>query len=164
VTDAQATDWYSRFLLERALAVAYLVALVVAVNQFVPPLGEHGLEPVLRFVSFVAFRGSPSLFYAFLHGTAFRLTWLPRSILHSGVVVNPHRRDRRAVRIIPAAAVCRDGRDPHHSVSADSDRQRESLVAQLTDDRAGDPDALGSLAGVAAGAAALAARADRSAV
>jgi Lipase maturation factor len=73
VTDALSTYWYSRFLFERALALAYLVAFVVALNQFVPLLGEHGLEPVPRFVSVVPFRASPSLFYAFPHDTAFRL-------------------------------------------------------------------------------------------
>jgi hypothetical protein len=67
------TAWYSRFLFERAVALGYLVAFLVAVNQFVPLLGEHGLEPVPRFVSFVPFRASPSLFYAFPHDIAFRL-------------------------------------------------------------------------------------------
>jgi Lipase maturation factor len=67
------TYWYSRFLFERALALAYLVAFLVAVNQFVPLLGEHGLEPVPRFVSFAPFRASPSLFFAFPTDTAFKV-------------------------------------------------------------------------------------------
>jgi hypothetical protein len=67
------TYWYSRFLFERALALAYLVAFVAAVNQFVPLLGEHGLEPVPRFVSLVPFRASPSLFFAWPADLAFKV-------------------------------------------------------------------------------------------
>ena len=37
-------------LFERALALVYLVAFLVAANQFVPLLGERGLLPVPRFV------------------------------------------------------------------------------------------------------------------
>jgi hypothetical protein len=73
MADGMSTYWYSRFVFERALALGYLVAFLVAVNQFVPLLGEHGLEPVPRFVSFVPFRASPSLFYAFPYDAAFRL-------------------------------------------------------------------------------------------
>ena len=64
--------WYSRFLLERALALMYLVAFLAAANQFVPLLGEHGLTPVGPFVREVPFRASPSLFYFAPHDTAFR--------------------------------------------------------------------------------------------
>jgi hypothetical protein len=55
--------WYSRFLFERSLALAYLIAFAVAANQFVPLLGERGLLPVSRFTQFVPFRSSPSLFF-----------------------------------------------------------------------------------------------------
>ena len=48
MTDALPAYWYSRFLFERALAAIYLTGFLVAANQFVPLLGEHGLEPVLR--------------------------------------------------------------------------------------------------------------------
>src|SRR5262245_32398831 len=64
--------WYSRFIFERGLALMYLVAFVVAVNQFVPLLGERGLMPAERFVSDVPFRASPSLFYLRATDTAFR--------------------------------------------------------------------------------------------
>src|SRR5262245_47221562 len=64
--------WYSRFLFERALALIYLVAFLVAVNQFVPLLGEHGLEPVSRFVRVVPFRASPSIFFWSPTDAAFR--------------------------------------------------------------------------------------------
>jgi hypothetical protein len=67
MNDELASYWYSRLLLERGLALIYLIGFIVAVNQFVPLLGERGLQPVARFVEAVPFRASPSLF--FLHPT-----------------------------------------------------------------------------------------------
>jgi hypothetical protein len=62
---------------ERALAAIYLVAFAAAVVQFVPLLGERGLEPVGRWIAQVPFRASPSLFYAFPKDAAFRAcAWL----------------------------------------------------------------------------------------
>jgi Lipase maturation factor len=61
--------WYSRFVFERGLALIYLVAFLVAANQFVPLLGDRGLLPVARFTAAVPFRSSPSLFY-FAQGNA----------------------------------------------------------------------------------------------
>jgi Lipase maturation factor len=63
--------WYTRFTFERALAIIYGVAFLVAANQFVPLLGEHGLLPVSRFVRYVPFIESPSLFYFFPNDRAF---------------------------------------------------------------------------------------------
>jgi lipase maturation factor len=69
--------WLSRWLFERALAFIYLVAFVAAVKQFVPLLGEHGLEPVGRWVQQVPFRSSPSLFYFAPKDDVFRAAaWL----------------------------------------------------------------------------------------
>jgi lipase maturation factor len=69
--------WYSRWLFERAVAAIYLVAFVAAARQFVPLLGEHGLEPVGRWVHAVPFRAAPSLFYLFPRDDAFRAgAWL----------------------------------------------------------------------------------------
>ncbi|HMF92773.1 MAG TPA: lipase maturation factor family protein [Vicinamibacterales bacterium] len=65
--------WYSRLLFERALALIYIVGFLVAANQFVPLLGEHGLEPVSRFVRLIPFRASPSLFFFAPTDTAFRV-------------------------------------------------------------------------------------------
>ena len=64
--------WYSRLVFERGLALIYLVAFIVAVNQFVPLLGERGLMPAVRFVREVPFGSSPSLFYIRATDTAFR--------------------------------------------------------------------------------------------
>jgi hypothetical protein len=72
-----ATYWRSRFLFERALALIYLVAFLVAANQFVPLLGEHGLLPVPEFVRQVPFRAAPSVFYFMPTDAAFRVAaWL----------------------------------------------------------------------------------------
>jgi Lipase maturation factor len=69
--------WYSRWLFERALAAIYLVAFIAAATQFVPLLGEHGLEPVGRWIQQVPFRASPSLFHLFPKDGAFRTcAWL----------------------------------------------------------------------------------------
>jgi Lipase maturation factor len=54
--------WLSRLLFTRALALVYLIAFAVAINQFRPLLGERGLTPVPRFTARVPFSQSPSLF------------------------------------------------------------------------------------------------------
>ncbi len=64
--------WHSRWLFERALALVYFVAFLVALNQFVPLLGEQGLLPVPEWVRQVPFRASPSIFYLFPTDTAFK--------------------------------------------------------------------------------------------
>jgi hypothetical protein len=65
--------WYSRWLFERGLAAIYLIAFLVAVNQFIPLAGERGLTPAVRFVREVPFRYSPSLFYWWTSDQAFRI-------------------------------------------------------------------------------------------
>ena len=64
--------WYSRLLFERALAAIYLVAFAVAVNQFVPLVGSHGLLPAVRFIEAVPFSEAPSLSYLSSSDAAFR--------------------------------------------------------------------------------------------
>jgi Lipase maturation factor len=69
--------WYSRWVFERALAAIYVVAFIAAATQFVPLLGERGLEPVGRWVQQVPFRASPSLFYFSPTDNVFRISaWL----------------------------------------------------------------------------------------
>ncbi|MDQ4096256.1 MAG: lipase maturation factor family protein [Actinomycetota bacterium] len=64
MTWLQAPDyWLARLVLQRGLAAVYLIAFVVAVNQFRPLLGERGLLPLPRFVAAVPFRRAPSLFH-----------------------------------------------------------------------------------------------------
>jgi hypothetical protein len=55
--------WLSRLLFERALGAIYLIAFLVARNQFRPLLGERGLLPAPRFLAVVRFRDAPSLFH-----------------------------------------------------------------------------------------------------
>ena len=55
--------WLSRFIFQRLLAVIYLIAFLVALNQFRPLLGERGLLPVPAFLRTTTFRASPSLFH-----------------------------------------------------------------------------------------------------
>ena len=57
-------EWLSRWLIERVLALTYVVAFAVVINQFRPLLGEHGLMPVPDYLRRVRFRKSPSLFHA----------------------------------------------------------------------------------------------------
>lgn len=69
--------WITRLLLQRGLGIVCLVAFLVALNQFRPLLGEHGLLPVSLFVKQVPFRESPSLFYLFPRDRAFTAAaWL----------------------------------------------------------------------------------------
>ena len=53
----------ARLLIERGLGIIYLVAFVAGARQFVPLLGEHGLEPAPRFLRRVTFLRAPSLFH-----------------------------------------------------------------------------------------------------
>ena len=55
--------WLARLALQRVTAAVYLIAFVVAVNQFRPLLGERGLLPVPRYLQRVSFRRSPSIFH-----------------------------------------------------------------------------------------------------
>ncbi|HWW45728.1 MAG TPA: lipase maturation factor family protein, partial [Acidimicrobiia bacterium] len=55
--------WLSRFVFERALAVIYVIAFLVAIKQFRALLGERGLLPVPRYVRRVRFQDAPSLFH-----------------------------------------------------------------------------------------------------
>ena len=55
--------WLSRLLFQRGLGAIYLIAFLVAVNQFRPLLGERGLLPAPRFLERVRFSQAPSLFH-----------------------------------------------------------------------------------------------------
>ena len=75
--DTSAPYWLTRWLLQRGLAAIYLIAFIVAVNQFLPLLGSHGLTPVPWFVHDSSFWRSPSLFYLhYSDGFALVLAWL----------------------------------------------------------------------------------------
>src|SRR5437763_9865722 len=55
--------WSTRLAFQRGLAAVYLIAFLVAANQFRALLGERGLLPIPRFLRQVSFRRSPSLFH-----------------------------------------------------------------------------------------------------
>ncbi|WP_127357428.1 lipase maturation factor family protein [Actinacidiphila soli] len=55
--------WLSRLVIQRGLAAVYLVAFLVAANQFRALIGERGLLPVPAFLEQVSFRQAPSLFH-----------------------------------------------------------------------------------------------------
>src|SRR5258708_34767670 len=55
--------WLSRLCFQRALGSIYLIAFLIAANQFIPLLGARGLQPVRLFVRHIPFRRAPSLFY-----------------------------------------------------------------------------------------------------
>lgn len=76
------TYWLTRFVLLRLLGAVYAVAFLVAVNQLVPLIGEHGLLPVGNFLDLVrqsygstsaGFFKLPSLFW-FWHSDVALLT------------------------------------------------------------------------------------------
>ncbi|MEF8852694.1 MAG: lipase maturation factor family protein [Haloarculaceae archaeon] len=57
--------WVARFLLQRGLALTYLVAFLVAARQFRPLAGEDGLVPLSEYTERYEFSEKPSLFYYF---------------------------------------------------------------------------------------------------
>jgi hypothetical protein len=64
VPELSAPDYeLARFLIERGLAVIYLVAFIAAARQFPALCGERGLLPATEYVRHVPFRRSPSLFH-----------------------------------------------------------------------------------------------------
>ena len=57
------TYWIARFIIQRGVGLSYLIAFLVALNQFKPLVGENGLYPVRKFLDRVPFKRSPSIFY-----------------------------------------------------------------------------------------------------
>ena len=53
----------ARLVIERGLGLVYLIAFLVALNQFPALLGERGLLPARRFLRRARYRQSPSLFH-----------------------------------------------------------------------------------------------------
>jgi len=62
-TDGTASYWLTRFCFQRALGFVYLIAFLIALNQFRGLIGEHGLLPVQLFLKRVKFWDAPSLFW-----------------------------------------------------------------------------------------------------
>src|SRR5688572_5130962 len=64
VPDLGAPDYtIARLVIERGLALIYLIAFVVAIRQFPALCGERGLEPAPAFLARVRFLRAPSIFH-----------------------------------------------------------------------------------------------------
>lgn len=61
--------WLARYLFQKGIAAIYLIAFLVAINQFPALLGENGFLPVARYLSFVTFNQSPSIFHFYYSDT-----------------------------------------------------------------------------------------------
>lgn len=59
----QGEYWLSRLIIQRGLGLIYLIAFLVAINQFRPLVGENGLLPVPQFLKRVSFKKAPSIFH-----------------------------------------------------------------------------------------------------
>jgi hypothetical protein len=69
----QGSYWWSRFLLQRAIGLVYLIAFINALNQFIPLLGENGLLPLPQFLPQMSFKAKPSLFHWHYSDDLFRV-------------------------------------------------------------------------------------------
>ena len=61
--ESSPTYWLTRFCFQRSLGFVYLIAFLIAFNQFRPLVGEQGLLPVPLFLKRVKFWDAPSLFW-----------------------------------------------------------------------------------------------------
>jgi hypothetical protein len=69
--------WIARLIFQKSLALLYIVAFLVALNQFKALLGENGLLPVPRFLTYVKFSQAPSIFHFYYSDKFFMtITWL----------------------------------------------------------------------------------------
>ncbi|EDY20877.1 protein of unknown function DUF1222 [Chthoniobacter flavus Ellin428] len=55
--------WLTRLCFQRGLGAIYLIAFLIAANQFIPLLGMRGLLPVARFLPRLRFWDAPSIFW-----------------------------------------------------------------------------------------------------
>ena len=84
--------WLTRLVFERMLGAIYLIAFIVAINQFRPLLGERGLLPVPVFVRLVPYRQAPSIFQFHYSDRFFAvLAWLGAVVSAAVVVGVPDR-------------------------------------------------------------------------
>lgn len=65
--------WASRLVLQRMFALVYVVAFLVALNQFRALLGSHGLLPIPRYLRATSWRTAPSVFRFHYSDNAFAL-------------------------------------------------------------------------------------------
>jgi membrane protein implicated in regulation of membrane protease activity len=87
-------DWFSapdyrlaRFAIERGIGLIYLIAFLVALNQWPALLGERGLLPTPAYLRRTTFRESPSLFHFGYSDRLLRLVAWAGIALSAAVVV-----------------------------------------------------------------------------
>lgn len=69
--------WFARFMIQRSIALVYLLSFVNALNQFIPLLGENGLLPLPGYLSRMKFKEKPSLFHWHYSDRLFRgVAWV----------------------------------------------------------------------------------------
>ncbi|MDA2921822.1 lipase maturation factor family protein [Patescibacteria group bacterium AH-259-L07] len=69
--------WLTKIILQRALALIYLIAFIAIVHQFKPLVGEKGILPVPQFIQHISFRNAPSIFQWLTSNVAFTIFgWL----------------------------------------------------------------------------------------
>jgi len=68
-----ASYFLTRLLLQRGIALVYVIAFAAIIHQFIPLLGENGLLPVSKFVRATPFWRYPSLFQFFPKDLAFQV-------------------------------------------------------------------------------------------
>ena len=84
--------WLSRFVFQRALALVYLIAFLVALNQCRPLLGARGLLPAPRFLRLTRFRDAPSIFHAhYSDGMLVAVCWAGIALAACALVTLPER-------------------------------------------------------------------------
>lgn len=69
---ANTTYWITRFLFQRSLALVYLVAFLIVLNQFRPLCGDHGILPARLFLKRATFWEAPSIFWLKANDTVFQ--------------------------------------------------------------------------------------------
>ncbi|MFG1930800.1 lipase maturation factor family protein [Mycobacterium sp. NPDC048908] len=79
--------WLARQILQRGIAVVYLIAFIGAVRQYRALIGEHGMLPVPRFVSRVSFRVAPSIFHLHYSDRMFAVVCWVGAAVSAAIVV-----------------------------------------------------------------------------
>ena len=77
----------ARLVFQRALGAVYLVAFIVAFNQFRALLGERGLLPIPAYLRRVSFRQEPSIFHWHYSDRFFAVVAATGAVLAAGTVL-----------------------------------------------------------------------------
>src|SRR5437868_14203280 len=84
----QAPDyWLSRLVITRGVGAIYLIAFLVALNQFPALLGERGLLPAPDFIRQIPFDRIPSLFHFRYSDRLLRISAWTGIVLAAAIVI-----------------------------------------------------------------------------